>query len=98
MKIVISQAMKGKSKEEIEARRAALVKDLEAQGHKVVNTLYSDYNACGNIPLQCLSRTIGQIAVVDKVYFLGEDWNSSRGCIVENMICNLYGIPFEIVK
>ena len=40
MKLMISQPMRGKTNEQIKAERESLVKELEKEGHEVVNTVF----------------------------------------------------------
>ena len=42
MRVMISQPMKGLSAEEIRERRAAVVAGLEAEGHQVVDTVFTE--------------------------------------------------------
>ena len=42
MKAMLSQPMAGKTDEEIIATREKAIKDLEAKGYEIVNTLFTD--------------------------------------------------------
>ena len=43
MKIMISQPMNGKTTEQIRKERVELVKELESQGHEVLDTVFIIY-------------------------------------------------------
>ena len=43
MKIMISQPMRGKTEEEIKAEREEVVKQLESEGHEVLQTVFEDF-------------------------------------------------------
>ena len=83
MKLMISQPMRGKTTEQIEAERRALVEQLEKEGYEVVNTIFAE-----ETPKDCdtalfyLSKSIETIGKVDGVVFM-PGWNTARGCRIE---------------
>jgi len=83
MKLMISQPMHGKTTEQIEAERKALVEQLEKEGHEVVNTIFAE-----ETPKDCdtalfyLSKSIEAIGRVDGVVFM-PGWQNARGCRIE---------------
>lgn len=91
MKIMISQPMRGKTNEEIRQERAELVKKLEMQGHKVVNTIFTE-----EMPIECdmamylLAKSIEAMSKVDAVIFM-KGWQEARGCKIEYQIAKDYG-------
>ena len=80
MKIMISQPMNGKTKAIIEAEREEIVKQLEKEGHEVINTVI-DIDINKN-PLYYLGQCISMMADADAVIFIG-DWQKARGCLIE---------------
>lgn len=83
MKLMISQPMRGKTTEQIEIERKAIVEQLEKEGHEVVNTIFAE-----ETPKDCdtalfyLSKSIEAIGKVDGVVFM-PGWNTARGCRIE---------------
>ena len=96
MKAIISQPMKGKTEEQIRTERAETIKQLEARGYEVVDTVFPDFSNEGNIPLKYLAKSIEAIADVDLVFFM-PGWEDARGCRIEHRCCVDYGVPFEII-
>jgi Asp-tRNA(Asn)/Glu-tRNA(Gln) amidotransferase A subunit family amidase len=94
MKIIISQPMKGKSEERVRAGREELVKQLTAQGHEVVDTVFPGFTNQGNVPLKYLAKSLEAIADADMVYFM-PGWKEARGCRIEMQCCLDYGIPIK---
>jgi hypothetical protein len=86
--------MKGKTEAQILEDRSELVKQIEARGDIVVNTVFKDFKLEGNIPLKYLARSITAIADVDKVVFM-HGWDKARGCKIEHEVCKQYGIEIE---
>ena len=94
-KVIISQPMRGKTEIEVRAERAELVKQLEADGFEVVDTVFPDFSNQGNIPLKYLAKSLEFIADVDYVYFMN-GWEEARGCKIEHQVCVDYGV--EILR
>ena len=88
MKVMISQPMKGKSEEQIRKEREDLIKELEAQGHEVVDTIF-DFGPEKN-SIHYLAKSIETMANVDCVVFM-QGWNQARGCRIEYQIALEYG-------
>ena len=91
MKIMISQPMGYKSPERIKWERQDLVKELQEQGHYVVDTIFTEEapKNC-NEAMYYLSKSIEFMSKVDIVYFM-KGWEKARGCKIENKICQDYG-------
>lgn len=91
MKIMISQPMRGKTTEQIRSERECLVKELEAKGHQVVDTIFAEES-----PKDCdtaifyLSKSIEAIGKVDAVVFMA-GWENARGCRIEYDVATNYG-------
>ena len=91
MKIMISQPMRGKTTEQIQAERKQLVEDLEKQGHEVIDTVFAEES-----PKDCdtalfyLSKSIEAIGKVDGIVFM-PGWEEARGCRIEYDVASNYG-------
>ena len=96
MKIMISQPKNGKTEEQIRKERAELVKELEEQGHEVLNTVFSDEYLTKDRPKACnagiwaLSKSLEVLGQADAVVFI-KGWEQSRGCRIENQVALAYG-------
>ena len=91
MKVMISQPMKGKTEEEIRKERAAVVEQLEKEGHTVVDTIFNlEVPEGSNTAMYYLSESIRKMSEVDAVVFL-PGWQRARGCAIENQVAQLYG-------
>ena len=92
MKVMISQPMKDRSKEEILKERERVINGLNKLHIEVIDTFFED-----NVPnndragLYLLSKSIMKMCEVDAVIFIG-DWRKSRGCIIEYEVACRYGI------
>lgn len=97
MKLMISQAMRGKTTEQIQEERKQLVEELEKQGHEVINTIFAE-----ETPKDCdtalfyLSKSIEAIGKVDGVVFM-QGWNNARGCRIEYEVAIQYGKFIKII-
>nr|DAL28370.1 MAG TPA_asm: N-deoxyribosyltransferase [Caudoviricetes sp.] len=101
-KAMISQPMRGKTREQIESERAEAVKMLEAEGYEVVETVF-DFDkeklaAAGvvNVPLYYLSKAIEAMSKCELVYF-APGWSDARGCRVEYDAAMRYGLQMECI-
>nr|DAK01640.1 MAG TPA: deoxyribosyltransferase [Caudoviricetes sp.] len=90
MNLMISQPMKGKTNEQIREERANLIKKLEEQGNKVVDTVFENAPANEDIAIYMLSQSIRYIGKVDGVVFM-KDWEKARGCKIEHQVAVEYG-------
>ncbi len=90
MNLMISQPMKGKTNEQIREERANLIKKLEEQGNKVVDTVFENAPANEDIAIYMLSQSIKYIGKVDGVVFM-KDWEKARGCKIEHQVAVEYG-------
>ena len=90
---MISQPMNGKSKEQIESERKALVDMITADGGVVIDTVFAESpEEAQNKPVWYFSKAIEAMSTVDVVVFM-PGWESARGCILEHTIASAYGIP-----
>ena len=94
MKVMISQPMNGKTNEQINKEREEVKNKLENCGWEVVDTVFCDYEKDKdkvNIPVFYLAKSIDAMSKVDAVLFMN-NWDKSRGCIIEHEICLRYDI------
>lgn len=92
MKVMISQPMKGKSTEEVRFERKAIIAKLEKKGHTVVDTVFTDTPPeTENTALWHLGKSLEVMSSVDAVYFM-EGWRQARGCLIEHMAAEKYGL------
>lgn len=92
MKIMLSQPMTGRTAEEIREERKELVKQLESQGHTVIDTVF---NFEGKDPyndgLFIMGHCILAMSEADAVIFM-KGWENSRGCKIEHELALRYGL------
>ena len=93
MRVLISQPMKGLTEGQIRDNRAAVVAELEGQGHSIVDSIFPDFDTSSvkNIPLCYLGKSLMLIAEADAVYFM-DGWQEARGCWMEFEACKRYGV------
>lgn len=91
-RILISQPMRGKTKEQIEKEREPIVKALGEKGYYVMDSVFTTAPEVSNIPLWCLGMSFTLIADCDAVFFM-DGWEEARGCRMEYEACKAYGIP-----
>ncbi len=92
MKLIISQPMDGKNNELIRQERETLIHLLEADGHKIINSIIEtepDLYICKHPALYYLSKSIDIMSKVDGVVFM-RGWENSRGCKIEYEIAKQY--------
>lgn len=94
MKLMISQPMRGKTNEQIKQERETLVKQLEAEGHEVIDTVL-DLSE-GKTPVHYLSKSIELMADVDGVVFM-PGWQQARGCRIEYQVATEYGKFIKLI-
>lgn len=80
--------MRGKTTEQIRKEREELVKQLEFEGHQVVDTIL-DLSE-GKTPVHYLAKSIELLADVDGVVFM-KGWEKARGCKIEHQVSCEYG-------
>lgn len=88
MKVMISQPMRGKTTEQIKKEREELIKELENQGHVVIDTVLDISE--NKSPIYYLSKSIELLDQVDAVVFM-PDWEKARGCRIEYEVADNYG-------
>lgn len=96
MKLMISQPMRGKTNEQIKAERAELVKQLKAEGHEVVDTVFDIVPKGTDEAIFYLAKSIEYIGQVDGVVFM-PGWNTARGCNIEYQVAASYNKFIKLV-
>ena len=92
-KLFISQPMKGKTDEEIEAERAKAVEEAKAvlnDDVEVIDSFFKDAPVDA-IPLWFLGKSVELLSGADAAYF-AKDWDKYRGCKIEHTCAVEYGI------
>ena len=91
---MISQPMRGKTDEEIQATRNRAIEELKAHGYTVANTYFKDLH----IPLgteypavYSLARALKVMSTCTLVYFC-DGWENTRGCKIEHEVACAYGL------
>ena len=91
MKLMISQPMNGKTTEQIVSERADLIRELEAEGHEVIDTIFTDETPRNNQAIYYLAKSIDAMSNVDGVVFM-RGWEKERCCKIEHAIATAYGL------
>ena len=87
---MISQPMKGKTKELIKEERKVLVQEFEDRGYEVLDTIFDEAPKNVDEAIWFLSKSIEYLAQADVIFFM-KGWEKARGCKIENKICQDYG-------
>ena len=100
IKIFISQPMRNKTREEIilerEKLKNAIKRDiLPNKNIEFINSIL-DENDAKNKPLWCLGKSIQLLSEANVVFF-AEGYEKARGCIIERICAQCYGITMYIV-
>ena len=88
MKVMISQPMRNKTEEVIRKEREEIVKQLEAEGYEVIDSVLNLEE--GRSPVYYLSKSIELLDQADIIYFMN-GWAEARGCKIEHLIAMEYG-------
>lgn len=88
MKVFISQPMINKPNDVLHKERADVVKQLEAEGHEVLDSVFTLPEGQDS-PLEYLAESIKLLAKADAVVFM-QGWDMSRGCVIEYEIAMRY--------
>lgn len=93
--VFISQPMRGKTDEEIMRERNAAIDHIhKSTGFPVVAvvSMIDKEVVRENNPLWCLGESLKRLSGVDAVYFV-DGWENARGCRIERICAEQYGIP-----
>ena len=92
-KLFISQPMKGKTNEEIEAERTKAIeaaKEALNDDVEVIDSFFKDAPVDAR-PLWFLGKSFELLSTADVAYF-AKDWDKYRGCKLEHTAAQEYGI------
>lgn len=93
-KVFMSVPMKGYSDEDIRARMDDIKAKIKADYDDVEfidSMVHKEPPAGVNVPAWYLSESISYLATADLIYF-GDGWKEARGCKIEHLIAEQYGI------
>lgn len=88
-KVFISQPMFGKTNEQIHSERIELISKLNNAGYEVIDSIIEDDV---DNPIWLLGESIKLLSEADYIYLMN-DWNKSRGCMIERLVAEYYNIP-----
>ena len=88
MKVFISQPMMNKPNDILQKERAEVVRQLEAEGYTVLDSLFTLPEGQDS-PLEYLAESIKLMAHADGIVFM-QGWDMSRGCVMEYEIAMRY--------
>lgn len=94
MKVFISQPMRDKTNDQIKAERKRAIENIQKQypdaDIKVLDSFFENapHDAA---PLWFLGKSFEILSKADVAYFIGE-WRYYRGCKMEKLACDEYGI------
>lgn len=92
-KVFISLPMKNKTRAEIlTEQKKILARVYEELGESVMLVESYMRELYSQKPLECLGENIKRIAHADYVVF-ADGWENSRGCVIERMCAEKYGVP-----
>lgn len=97
-KIFISQPMKGRTAEEIERERNEIInkiKAAEGANIEIIQSFLSN-KAAQSSSLWCLGESFKKLSEAHIAYF-GQGWEYARGCKLEHLACEEYGIKTKEV-
>lgn len=92
-KLFISQPMKGKTNEEIRKEREEAIfceKELMGDEIEVIDSFFENAPADAR-PLWYLGESLKLLSTADVAYF-APGWKSARGCKIEHICAEQYGI------
>lgn len=107
MKIFISQPMTGRTEDEIVTERKWAIKTAKEKYGRDIDIIDSyidneyrvsferDFSKIiANFDVYWLGMAIGYLAEADALIMVG-DWENSRGCKIEKMVAETYGIEID---
>lgn len=95
IKVFISQPMRDKTPEEIQAERTRMIGLVEASEKDDVEVIDSYFGpeAENWNPIECLGESIKLLAKADVAVF-APHWDEYRGCRIEHLVAEEYGVKF----
>lgn len=97
IKVFISQPMRNKTDKEIEKERDRAIIDIMRTVGEDIDVIQSFFKGADHEekPLWYLGKSFELLSKADIAYFC-TDWDKNRGCRMEHMAAELYGI--EIIE
>lgn len=96
MRLFISQPMKDKTDDEIKKEREKIIKiakeTIVTDDIEVIDSFFEGAPHDAK-PLWFLGKSFELLSTADVAIF-GKDWDNYRGCKMEQMACELYGIDY----
>lgn len=92
-RIFISQPMKGKTETEIKVERQKIIDGcIKEYGSdiEIIDSYFEGAPADAR-PLWFLGKSLELLSTADKAYF-ASGWEGARGCRIEHLACQSYGI------
>lgn len=93
MKVMISQPMNGRKKDDIEKERQEIINKFKKMHIEVIDTLFDyeieDENI--NQGIYYLANSLKELSKVDALYCV-DGWEKARGCRIEREVAIEYGI------
>lgn len=92
MKVMISQAMNGRTEEQIKEERQKIVDKFNKMHIEVIDTLFTEEppQDC-NAAVYYLGKSISAMKDIDALYMC-DGWREARGCQIEYQVAIEYGI------
>lgn len=92
MKVMISQAMRGKTEEQIREERKAIIEKFNNMHIEVIDTIFTEEppKDC-NVAVYYLGKSISAMKDIDAIY-MDDGWREARGCRIEYQVAKEYGI------
>lgn len=91
-KLFISMPMRGRLLNDIQKDYAESIFDAEQKLGYITMPIYQ-LGKRPTTPAEALGESIADMGNADIVYF-AEGWDLSRGCKIEHLVCEEYGIPY----
>lgn len=92
-KVFISQPMRGKSNQEIQAERGAIIrtaKSVYGENVEIIDSFFKDAPAEAR-PLWFLGKSLELLSTADIAVF-SHGWQTARGCRIEHTCAVEYGV------
>jgi hypothetical protein len=88
-RLFISQPMRDRTDEEIQAERDRILEEVREK-YPDVEPIHSFFQGASNMsPIECLAEALKRMEGADIIYF-APGWNTARGCVVEHYVAELY--------
>lgn len=92
-KVYVIQPMKGLSDDEIKAERKKAKAYAEVYLGEEVELIESFFEGESGTPVGMLGRGISMMGDADLVVIMPYEWDKNRGCLCEERVVDVYGLP-----